>query len=341
MIIPGQPPPSLALAKACARFAAGDAAAALDVVRTAALTAKATFGSGSLPLARAYADMARLHCEMGKWKKAALEFRHASSGPLPSDVQGRKDRLAFMFGFATAVAELGKLDEAEKVLRQCVAFSQSLHGPQSRNAADAYEALAHLLRKRQKFADAVASLDEACAIALKLEDRSLARLLPLRAEWKCERGNSGNAFDCLAQVPDAIVSEVVGNTLQRVGSDGPGIRRVLADLLSSLDKKYGDGHSSSAQTLVAIVLHETKLGPAADAKVRAAAFRRAVWSFAVRRSPAGLLENVEVGFEAEGTIHLVPRLTRNPSEREVAELQAVLSEALDELYSRLAFDVAH
>ena len=50
----------------------------------------------------------------------------------------------------------------------------------------------------------------------------------------------------------------------------------------------------------------------------------------------GLLSNLEVGFEWGGTIHLAPHLTREPSEAEAAQLETVLNEAVDDLYSRPA-----
>lgn len=64
--------------------------------------------------------------------------------------------------------------------------------------------------------------------------------------------------------------------------------------------------------------------------------RRAVWSFAKTRAPQGLLEGIEVGFEPGGTIHLVPRLTREPDANEALLLEMVLTQAVDDHYSRSA-----
>ena len=94
VMIPGQPPASTALKAALEQLASGNADAAEETVRAAAVKAKSESGSGSLPLARAYADMARLHFQKGDYKKAATEFKHASEGPMPPDAPGRKDRLA-------------------------------------------------------------------------------------------------------------------------------------------------------------------------------------------------------------------------------------------------------
>src|SRR4051794_9563229 len=118
MSIPGQPPPSPALQKALGLLAAGKAAEAEEFVKSAALTTKAQFGSGTHELARGYGDIARVHYRMGEYKKAAAEFKHACEGPMPPDVNGRKDRLAFMFGFAACLEALDRVGEAEKVYRQ-------------------------------------------------------------------------------------------------------------------------------------------------------------------------------------------------------------------------------
>lgn len=88
--------------------------------------------------------------------------------------------------------------------------------------------------------------------------------------------------------------------------------------------------------LAAIARHEAGLGDRADPKSRAAATRRAIRSFAVRRVPGGLLENLEVGFEPGGTLHLVPHLAHDPTPDEVAELEGVLTQATDDLYARMA-----
>src|SRR5690606_37909406 len=130
------------------------------VVKKAAMDAKAKHGSGSHPLAVAYADIGRLHLRMGEFQKAALEFQHASKGPMPPDSASRRDRLGFMYGFAEALVGLTKFDEAEKVLRQCVMFARSLHGPTSAGAAAANAPLIDALLKANRPADALALAQE-------------------------------------------------------------------------------------------------------------------------------------------------------------------------------------
>ena len=44
----------------------------------------------------------------------------------------------------------------------------------------------------------------------------------------------------------------------------------------------------------------------------------------------GLLDNLEVGFEPDGTIHLVPHLTRDPDPIDAAQVEAVLTQAVDD-----------
>lgn len=334
MSIPGQPPPTPALKMALDLLATGDAAGAEDAVRAAAVQARSLHGSGSPLLARAYADMARLHFRAGDLKKAAAEFRHACEGQLPADAAGRRDRLAFMFGFAATLDALGKADEAEKVFRQCAAFARSLHGPTAAGYAAALEPLAAHLLAAGKHAEAAKLMDEAYDILWKLGDRTITAAIPTRAETLKAAGRADNPFTDLGHLPDELVAETVANTVRRAGGSGPRLRAVFADLLKFLDKKYGDGHSTTADTLAAIAHHETKLGAGGDPKVRATAARRAVWSYATRRMPGGLVTDLEVGFEPSGTIHLVPLLARNPTPTEAEQLEAVLTQAVDDLYAR-------
>jgi hypothetical protein len=104
--------PSVALQRALELLAQGKVGEAELAVKKAAMDAKAKHGSGSHPLACAYADIGRLHLRMGEFQKAALEFQHASKGPMPSDVPSRRDRLGFMYGFAEALLGMTKFDEA-------------------------------------------------------------------------------------------------------------------------------------------------------------------------------------------------------------------------------------
>lgn len=335
MSLPGQPPPSPALQKALGLLALGRHGEAEQVVRDAALNAKAQFGSGSHELARGYGDLARVHHRLGDVKRAAAEFKHACECPLPPDTAGRHDRLALMFGFAACLERLGKLAEAEKVYRQCVAFARNLTGPASPGYAASLEPLASLLLAAGQPAEAAQLMDECYAALWNLGDRQITAVIPTRAEALKAVGRPDNAFADIADLPDDLIAETAANVIGRSGrGDGVRVRLVLADLLKFLDKKYGDGHPTTADTVAAVAHHEARLGPAGDPKVRARATRRAVWSFATRRVPDGLLDNLEVGFEEGGTVHLVPVLLRDPSPDEAAILEAVLTQAVDDLYAR-------
>src|SRR5262245_48316153 len=139
--------PSMALKEALQLLAQGKSGEAEMVVKKAAMAAKAKYGSGSHPLAVAYADIARLHLRMGEFGKAAVEFQHACKSPLPQDVPSRRERLGFMYGFAEALFGLSRFDEAEKTLRQCEAFARNLHGAASAPASAAKAPIADALLK--------------------------------------------------------------------------------------------------------------------------------------------------------------------------------------------------
>jgi hypothetical protein len=304
-------------------------------VKKAALEAKAQYGSGSHPLAKAYADMARYHFRSGEIERSAQEFQHASKGPMPSDPEQRQDRLAFMLGFGTALGELGRLEEAEKVLRQALVFARRVNGKQSASASVALVPLADLMLTLGDVQEAAKMSIEAYDSLWKLGDAQFCAAVGTRAEALKATGRSDNPFADLTDLPDEMIAAAVATTLTRAGKGDAGrIRAVLADLLGFVDKKFGDGHTITCDTLAAVAHHEEAAGDKADERVHRTAVRRSVWSFAVRRVPGGLLANLEVGFEPEGTIHLAPHLTRQPNPAETAQLESILNQAVDDLYAR-------
>ncbi|MCE9564246.1 MAG: hypothetical protein K8U57_19555 [Planctomycetes bacterium] len=335
MTLVGQPPPSEPLELALELFARGEIAAAEATVKKAALAAKGQHGSGSPPLARAYADMARLHFRMGLYERAALEFQHAAKGPLPTEPEERQDRLAFLFGYGAALGADNQLAEAEKVLRQCLAFARSLNGVQSASAHVALVPLADVLLKADRIAEAAKFAHQAYDGLWKLGDPLFTSCVGTRAEVLKALGKADDPFADLADLPDEMVTAAVATTLTRAGNgDASRVRAVLADLLGFVDGKYGNDHALTSDTIAAIAHHEVAVGDEADEKVRKTAVRRAVWSYVIRRLPGGLLANLDVGFEEEGTIHLAPHLTREPSQPELEQIEKVLTEAVDDLYSR-------
>jgi tetratricopeptide (TPR) repeat protein len=328
---------SAALQEALELLAQGKAGEAEMVVKQAAMAAKKAHGSGSHPLAVAYADIGRLHLRMGEFAKAAVEFQHASKGAMPPDAPSRRDRLGFMYGFAEALVGLDKFDEAEKVLRQCVTFAKSLHGATSAVATAANAPLADTLLKAGKTADALKLAQDSYDELWRLGDPLIAAVIPVRAEALKAVGRSENAFTDLGDLPDELITKTVSGVLVRAPSGEPGrVRAVLADILSFADKKFGDGHAITCDILAAVAHHETRQGDRGDPAVRRTAVRRSVWSYAVRRVPGGLLANLEIAFEPGGLIHLVPHLAREPNTNEAAQLENVLTQAVDDLYARPA-----
>src|SRR5262245_13062047 len=329
--------PSAALQEALQLLAQGRSAEAMMVVKKAAMAAKAKHGSGSHPLAMAYADMARVHLRMGKFQKAALEFQHASKSPMPTDAASRRDRLGFLYGFAEALLGLSRFDEAERVLRQCVTFAKSLYGPKSAQGVAANAPVADALMRADKPAEALKLVQETYDALWALGDLLITRVIPIRAEALKAANRTENPFTELADLPNDLAEAAVNDVIARASVGDPRrMRAVLADLLKFADRKFGDGDSVTYDVLAAIAHHESRLGDLGDPLVRHAAVRRSVWSYAVRRVPGGLLSDLEVGFEPDGLIHLVPHVTRDPDPNEAAHLESVLTEAIDDLYARPA-----
>ena len=75
-----------------------------------------------------------------------------------------------------------KFDEAEKVLRQCVTFAKSLHGPTSAAAAAANAPLADALLKAGKTVDAMKLAQDSYDELWRLGDPLITAVIPVRAE---------------------------------------------------------------------------------------------------------------------------------------------------------------
>jgi hypothetical protein len=201
------------------------------------------------------------------------------------------------------------------------------------NAANA--PLADVLLRLGKTAEGMKLAQDSYNALWALGDPLITAIIPVRAEALKAAGRQESPFADLADLPDELVSKTVAAVLARVPVGDPSrVRAVLAELLVFADKKYGDGHAVTCDVLAAIAHHESRQGADADATVRRTAVRRSVWSYAVRRAPAGLLANLEVAFEPDGALHLVPHLAREANVTETAQLQTVLTQAVDDLYSR-------
>jgi tetratricopeptide (TPR) repeat protein len=338
MTLVGQPGPSSILLEAYRLLSEGDTAEAEAMVRKAAIDAKTQHGSGSHPLAMAYADMARLHYRMGQYDRSAQEFQHAAKGPLPPNPQERRDRLTFLFGLGAALGAGGRIAEAEKVLRQSLTFARNLLGVQSATAMVALVPLADVLLASGRIDEARKLANEAYDALWKLGDPLFAASVGTRAEILLAAGRDVDPFADLNDLPDELVAIAVATTLNRAGRGDPArVRALLAELTAFVDKKFGDGHTLTYDVLAATAHHEAAAGENGDLAVRKKAVRRVVWSLAVRRLPGGLLTNLEVGFEADGRIHLAPHLIRNAVPDELDEVERVLTDAVDGLYSRPSF----
>jgi len=336
MPLPGQPPPSPALVAAIHLLRTGMADAAETVVVKAARDAKRDHGSGSHPLALAYADMARFHYAAGEVKRAATEFQHAVKYVAPADPAAKKERVAFLFGYAGCLADLGRTADAEKLLRQCVLKAREVHGPGSVGAAAATVPLAEHFLRTDFPADAARLLDPAAPALLAHRDPLGPGAAAMKAEANRLLNRTTDPFADLERAAPETAAAVVAAGLGRAKADPhPRRRPVLDDLVKFACRRFGDGHAASADALAGVVRHEAAVGSAGSA-ARAAAVRRAVWSYAAHRPEGVVLENVEVGFDPDGGVHLAPHLGRDPGAAGLAAVEAVLVAALDDVFARAA-----
>ncbi|MFO0796407.1 MAG: hypothetical protein U0804_02960 [Gemmataceae bacterium] len=336
MPLPAQPPPSPALAAALHLLRTGMTEPAETVVVKAARDAKRDHGSGSHPLALAYADMARFHHAAGEVKRAATEFQHAVKYPAPADPAAKKDRLAFLFGYAGCLADLGRTADAEKVLRQCVLKAREVYGAGTAGAAAATVPLAEHFLRTDFPADAARLLDAAAPSLIAHRDPLGPLAVALKAEAVRLLNRTDDPFADLERAAPETAAAAVAAGLERAKADPhPRRRPVLDDLVKFACRRFGDGHAASADALAGVVRHEAAVG-AATSPARAAAVRRAVWSYAAHRPEGMVLENVEVGFDPDGTLHLAPHLGREPGTPGLSAVEGVLVAALDDLFARAA-----
>lgn len=335
MTLVGQPPPSPALQQAFALLAQGQPDQAEAVVKRAAMQVKAQHGSGSHPLALAYAELARLHLLLGQPQKAAREFLHAANSRTSTEPHHLRDRLAFQFGLGTALGELGQFSEAERVLRAALELARQHAGPQAAITALARVPLADVYLLAGRTAEAIQLASEAYDTLWSLGDPVFPQAVGTRAEALKATGHTANPFPELNALPDELITAAVAHTLGRAGKGDVGrVRAVLVDLLAFVDQRFGDGHPTTCDVLAAVVHHETASGDRRDDSLRQTAVRRSVWSYTVRHESGGLLQNLEVRFEPTGELHLVPHLSREPTPHELGHLERLLHQAVDDLYAR-------
>jgi hypothetical protein len=191
-----------------------------------------------------------------------------------------------------------------------------------------------VLLKAGKTQEAARLANEAYDSLWQLGDPYFCSTVGTRAEVFKALGSRDDPFADIADLPEEMVATIITTTLTRAGLGDPAhVRAVLADLLTFVEARYGDEHPLTADTIAAIAHHEAAVGENADLKVRRTAVRRAIWSYVVRRLPGGLLSNLDVGFENE-TVHLAPHLTRDAGPEELTKVEEVLTEAMNDLYSR-------
>ena len=336
MPLPCQPPASPPLVAALHLLKAGMPEEAETVVVKAAREAKRDHGSGSHPLACAYADMARFHHAAGELKRAGTEFQHAIKYPAPADPAAKKDRLAFLFGYGGCLADLGRTADAEKVFRQCVLNARAVYGAGSAAAAAAVVPLAELFLRTDHPADAAKLLDPAAPALLAHRDPAGPLAAALKAEAHRLLNRPGEPFPDLDRVPEEEAVAAVRAALARAAAEPhPRRRPVLDDLVKFASRRLGHGHPAAADALAGVVRHEAAVGGAAS-PTRAAAVQRAVWGYAARRPEGVVLDDVRVGFDPDGTVHLAPHLTKAPTPAELAAVEAVLVAAVDDLFARAA-----
>ena len=147
-----------------------------------------------------------MHMRTGR-SSVPRRFQHAPTA------QCQKDRSIAATGSHSCLAsvrrrQLNRLAEAEKVLRQCLAFARNIAGAQSAIAAVALVPLADVLLKAGKMAEAAKIADNAYDALWKLGDPLFTETVGTRAEALKANGKADNPFADLTDLPEEMVARI-------------------------------------------------------------------------------------------------------------------------------------
>lgn len=206
---------TLPLAQAMTALDGGSPEEAVALATVAADTARTEHGAASAAYARAEFDLAHVLSATGDLGRAIAAMRRAVA-VVPADDEARRQRLTYLTNLGEALAHVGQLDEAERLLTEAVFQRRTLYGPDHPGYAIGLEALAELLLVRGRALDALASAEEVLSLYWRHGHRRVVEAVALFAfATKAAQGLEAPALERLYALPEALVSEVVVACLDR------------------------------------------------------------------------------------------------------------------------------
>jgi tetratricopeptide (TPR) repeat protein len=262
-VAPRDLPDTPAFKEAVRLARAGKSVEAEQFANQAIYEAEMKFGPATPQYATAQNDLGRLLTFLGQDKTAVNAYRKASDLEFPGDRQATRDRLTYLVNLGQTLEWLGRLDEAEEVLRRALEGRRELYGKDHSGYAFGLESLAGLLARKGNAAEALKLISAAIRVFWKNQHTHVASALVRRAFILQASGSPNPPFTGLDGLSDDLVEEMAREGVHTVADSDPAVSRlVLGELVGFVVARLGETHAQCVNLLVALSNVERNLGNA-------------------------------------------------------------------------------
>lgn len=214
--------------------------------------ARTRFGVDSAEHAAALWDLSGLFIAVNDFDQAAETLRQSVNLSVPGE-QGRRDRLTGLMNLGEILQHAGRVEEAERVLRESLVERREFYGPDHAGYAYGLEALASFVWQHGGQQEAVDLVGEAVDIFWRESNPQVASALALRAFVYRSTGYPKSVFSDLDSAPDDVVDAIVDATLRRANDANNELAiSILGELAEWLGARRGLNHASLLHIYAAI-----------------------------------------------------------------------------------------
>ena len=189
------------LDRAAELLRAGDATAAITIMRDAARRVAAARGAESPQHAAALYNLASVYMAAGDWPSAATTLETCCAIQ-PVDRQSTKDHLTYLMNLGDTYAEAGELAKAEKVHRDALPRRATFYGTDHAGYAYGLNSLAEVLLRQDRAAEALPLATRARDICRNSPSQLNPQTYATRAfAVKASGGDDATAFEGVDALP--------------------------------------------------------------------------------------------------------------------------------------------
>lgn len=214
----------------------------------------------------------------GQMQRARASFEASCFGIPPGSYQGPADRncAGHLDNLAMALRNCGELERSAEISQQAIVLGRELYGADHYGYAMSLQPYAEVLLRLGKVNEARATINEALKILRKHEHDMLPRGVVLRAEILAEAGSSSLQL-AEESLSARHIDQLTLFLFQRLGQFDETLgRRILAELLTLVERSYGPETPATANVLAAIANFEGALEERADHDLREKCIRRTI-----------------------------------------------------------------